>query len=164
MPEADAVAAMMEYNRALQEAGVLITCDGLHPPSMGARVTFAGGKPLVTDGPFAEAKEVLGGFWMIEVASRDEAIAWASALPGRPERGDRGPPGAGDGRFPGRRAGGGAGIRDHAGPRLNGSRAKSAAGVVTIRLNFAARIWRFSQRRNRRQAGAENRDLCGRLM
>ena len=58
---------MMKYNEALQDAGVLITLDGLHPPSMGARVSFASGKPVVTDGPFAEAKEVLGGYWMIEV-------------------------------------------------------------------------------------------------
>ena len=63
---------------------MLITLDGLHPPSMGARVSFATGKPLVTDGPFAEAKEVLGGYWMIDVASREEAIAWArSARPPR---------------------------------------------------------------------------------
>src|SRR3954464_2354561 len=82
MPPADAVAAMMKYNEALKAAGVLITLDGLHPPSMGARVSFAGGKPLVTDGPFAEAKEVLGGYWMIEVKSRDEAIEWAKKCPG----------------------------------------------------------------------------------
>ena len=75
------VKAMMKYNEALQEAGVLITLDGLHPPSMGARVSFAGGKPKVTDGPFAEAKEVLGGYWMIQVKSREEAIAWASRCP-----------------------------------------------------------------------------------
>ncbi|MGJ4892781.1 YciI family protein [Bradyrhizobium sp. HKCCYLR20261] len=75
------VAAMMRYNEALKEAGVLITLEGLHPPSMGARVSFPGGKPVVTDGPFAEAKEVLGGFWMIEVGSRDEAIAWAKQCP-----------------------------------------------------------------------------------
>lgn len=75
------VSEMMKYNEALQEAGVLITLDGLHPPSMGARVSFEGGKPLVTDGPFAEAKEVLGGYWMIDVASRDEAIAWAKRCP-----------------------------------------------------------------------------------
>ena len=75
------VAAMMRYNEALKEAGVLITLDGLHPPSMGARVSFAGGKPVVTDGPFAESKEVLGGYWMIDVASRDEAIAWAQQCP-----------------------------------------------------------------------------------
>jgi hypothetical protein len=72
---------MMKYNEALKEAGVLITLDGLHPPSMGARVSFAGGKPVVTDGPFTEAKEVLGGYWMIDVASREEAIAWASRCP-----------------------------------------------------------------------------------
>jgi len=81
MPPADAVAAMMKYNEALKEAGVLITLDGLHPPSMGARVSFTGGKPLVTDGPFTEAKEVLGGYWMIDVASREEAIAWAKRCP-----------------------------------------------------------------------------------
>jgi hypothetical protein len=75
------VAAMMKYNEALQEAGVLLALDGLHPPSMGARVSFAGGKPLVTDGPFAEAKEVLGGYWMIQVGSREEAIAWAKRCP-----------------------------------------------------------------------------------
>ena len=71
------VAAMMKYNEALKDAGVLITLDGLHPPSMGARVSFAGGKPVVTDGPFTEAKEVLGGYWMIDVKSRAEAIEWA---------------------------------------------------------------------------------------
>ncbi len=81
MPDAAAVAAMMEYNEALQKAGVLLALEGLHPPSMGARVSFAGGKPSVTDGPFAEAKEVLGGYWMIEVGSREEAIAWASRCP-----------------------------------------------------------------------------------
>ena len=75
------VAAMMKYNEALKDAGVLITLDGLHPPSAGARVSFATGKPLVTDGPFTEAKEVLGGYWMINVASREEAIAWASKCP-----------------------------------------------------------------------------------
>ena len=75
------IAAMMKYNQALKDAGVLITLDGLHPPSMGARVSFAGGKPVVTDGPFAESKEVLGGYWMIEVNSRDEAIAWATKCP-----------------------------------------------------------------------------------
>ncbi|KPF90273.1 transcription initiation protein [Rhodopseudomonas sp. AAP120] len=84
MPEAEAVAAMMKYNEALQQAGVLITCDGLHPPSMGARVSFAGDKPLVIDGPFAEVKEVLGGYWMIDVASREEAIAWATRCPAGP--------------------------------------------------------------------------------
>ena len=81
MPDPEAVAAMMKYNEALKEAGVLITLDGLHPPSVGARVSFAGGKPIVTDGPFAEVKEVLGGYWMIEVKSKEEAIEWASRCP-----------------------------------------------------------------------------------
>jgi hypothetical protein len=75
------VAAMMKYNEALKDAGILITLDGLHPPSMGARVSFAGGKPVVTDGPFTESKEVLGGYWMIDVKSREEAIAWAKKCP-----------------------------------------------------------------------------------
>lgn len=82
VPSADAVAAMMKYNEALQKAGVLLSLEGLHPPSMGARVSFPGGKPRVVDGPFAEAREVLGGFWMINVASREEAIEWASRCPG----------------------------------------------------------------------------------
>src|SRR5215211_3992690 len=81
MPDAKAVAAMMKYNEELQKAGVLLALDGLHPPSMGARVSFAGGKPKVTDGPFAEAKEVVGGYWLIQVKSREEAIAWASRCP-----------------------------------------------------------------------------------
>ena len=72
---------MMKYNESLQKAGVLLALDGLHPPSMGARVSFEGGKPKVSDGPFAEAKEVLGGYWMIQVKSKEEAIAWASRCP-----------------------------------------------------------------------------------
>lgn len=81
MPDAKAVAAMMKYNQELQKAGVLLALEGLHPPSMGARVSFAGGKPKVTNGPFTEAKEVVGGYWMIQVKSRDEAIEWASRCP-----------------------------------------------------------------------------------
>ena len=84
MPPADAVAAMMKYNQDLQAAGVLLALDGLHPPSMGARVSFENGKPRVTDGPFSEVKEVLGGYWMIQVASKDEAIAWAKRCPASP--------------------------------------------------------------------------------
>jgi hypothetical protein len=82
MPDPKAVAAMMKYNESLQKAGVLLALDGLHPPSQGARVSFAGGKPKVTDGPFIEAKEVIGGYWMIQVKSREEAIEWASRCPG----------------------------------------------------------------------------------
>jgi hypothetical protein len=81
MPDAKAVAAMMKYNESLQKAGVLLTLEGLHPPSMGARVSFSGGKPQVIDGPFIETKEVLGGFWMIQVKSKEEAVAWASRCP-----------------------------------------------------------------------------------
>ena len=81
MPDAKAVAAMMKYNEELQKAGVLLTLEGLHPPSMGARISFSGGKPQVTDGPFIEAKEVIGGYWMIQVKSKQEAIDWASRCP-----------------------------------------------------------------------------------
>ena len=81
MPPAEAVAKMMKYNESLQKAGVLLALDGLHPPSAGARVSFSGGKPTVTDGPFIEAKEVIGGYWMIQVKSKEEAIEWASRCP-----------------------------------------------------------------------------------
>ncbi len=81
MPDTKAVEAMMKYNDTLQKAGVLLALDGLHPPSMGARVSFKGGKPKVTDGPFAESREVIGGYWMIQVKSRQEAIDWASLCP-----------------------------------------------------------------------------------
>ena len=82
MPEElERLQSMMKYNEELQKAGVLLALDGLHPPSMGARVSFATGKPVVTDGPFTEAKEVLGGYWMIDVKSREEAIAWARKCP-----------------------------------------------------------------------------------
>ncbi len=80
-PDAEGVEAMMEYNEALQKAGVLLALDGLHPPSMGFRVSFSDGKPTVTDGPFAEAKEVVGGYWLIDVKSREEAVEWAKRAP-----------------------------------------------------------------------------------
>jgi hypothetical protein len=81
MPDAEGVEKMMKYNDMLQKAGVLLALDGLHPPSMGARVTFETGKPKVIDGPFAEAKEVVGGYWMIQVNSKEEAIEWAKRAP-----------------------------------------------------------------------------------
>jgi hypothetical protein len=81
IPDAKAVEAMMKYNEELQKAGILLALEGLHPPSMGARVSFASGKPQVKDGPFAEATEVLGGFWMIQVKSKEEAIQWATRCP-----------------------------------------------------------------------------------
>jgi hypothetical protein len=81
MPSEEAVGAMMKYNEELKKAGVLLALDGLHPPSSGARVSFQDGKPTVVDGPFAEVKEVLGGYWMLDVRSREEAIEWARRCP-----------------------------------------------------------------------------------
>jgi hypothetical protein len=80
-PPAEAVARMMKFNEELAKAGALVTLDGLQPASKGARVAFAGGKPKVTDGPFAEAKEVIGGYWMIEAKSKEEAVGWATRCP-----------------------------------------------------------------------------------
>jgi hypothetical protein len=80
-PPADAVARMMKFNEELAKAGALIAVDGLQPVSKGARVAFSGGKPRVTDGPFAGAKEVIGGYWMIEVKSKEEAVGWAMRCP-----------------------------------------------------------------------------------
>lgn len=76
--------AMGKYNESLRRAGVLLDLAGLRPPTEGARVSFPGGKPKVTDGPFAEAKEVLGGYWMIQVKSREEAVEWATRIPAGP--------------------------------------------------------------------------------
>jgi len=81
VPDAKAVAAMMKYNESLQRAGILLALDGLHPPSMGARVTFSGGRPSVSYAPFADVQEVIGGYWMIDVKSRAEAVEWASRCP-----------------------------------------------------------------------------------
>ena len=118
------VKSMMKYNEALKDAGVLIALDGLHPPSTGARVSFATGKPMVTDGPFTEAKEVLGGYWMIDVKSREEAIAWAKQVPGLRERDHRNPPGAGDDGFLRGSAAGGRRLR-------RAAEGKCAQGAVT---------------------------------
>jgi hypothetical protein len=82
VPSAEAVDAMMKYNESLRTAGVLLALDGLHPLSAGARVEFSGGKHIVTDGPFIETREALGGYWMIDVPSKAEAVAWASRCPG----------------------------------------------------------------------------------
>ena len=81
VPDAQAVERMMKYNEDLAKAGVLLSLDGLAPPSAGVRVSFKGGKPNVTDGPFAEAKECVGGYWMIQVKSKEEAIEWAKRAP-----------------------------------------------------------------------------------
>jgi len=74
---------MMKYNEELAKAGVLLSLDGLHPLSKGARVAFSGGKSSVSDGPFTEAKEVVGGYWMIQVKSKEEAVEWARRCPAR---------------------------------------------------------------------------------
>jgi len=81
MPDPAAVSDMMKYNETLEKAGVLLALDGLHPPSMGARVSFAGGNAAITDGPFSEAKGVVGGYWMVQVHSREEALEWAARCP-----------------------------------------------------------------------------------
>lgn len=80
-PSAEAVAKMMEYNKSLQTAGILLALDGLLPPSTGARISYMDGKPTVTDGPFAQSKEGIGGYWIIQVRSREEAIEWAKRAP-----------------------------------------------------------------------------------
>jgi hypothetical protein len=82
MPDAETVGEMDRYNNELLKAGVVLAMEGLHPPSTGVRVTFPGGKPVVKDGPFPEAKEVVGGFWLIDVKSKAEAIKWARKCPG----------------------------------------------------------------------------------
>jgi hypothetical protein len=81
VPEPEAIRKMGEYNEQLREAGVLLALDGLTPPAAGARVSFAGGKAKVTEGPFAETKESFGGYWMIRVDSQEEAIEWAERCP-----------------------------------------------------------------------------------
>jgi hypothetical protein len=80
-PDAEAVAAMSRYNEELTKAGVLLALDGLHPTSRVARVGFSGGRAAVTDGPFTEAKEMIGGYWLIQAKSKEEAVEWASRCP-----------------------------------------------------------------------------------
>lgn len=82
VPSAEAVDAMMKYNESLRKAGVLVALDGLHPPAAGARVVFSGGKHMVTDGPFIETREALGGYWILDVGSKAEAVEWATRCPG----------------------------------------------------------------------------------
>jgi hypothetical protein len=73
--------AMNRYNEALSRAGVLLALDGLHPDTKGARVRFSGGGKTVTDGPFTEAKEIVGGYWIIQAKSKEEAVEWATRVP-----------------------------------------------------------------------------------
>ncbi len=81
LPSREIVEAMSKYNDDLIKAGVLLAADGLHPSSKGARIRSTGGKLTVTDGPFTESKELLAGFWIIQVKSREEALEWAKRAP-----------------------------------------------------------------------------------
>lgn len=85
MPSAEEIGAMMKFNEELSKSGALLALDGLQPSEKGARVSFKGGTPTVTDGPFAETKELLGGYWMIQVKSKEEAVEWARRCPANPE-------------------------------------------------------------------------------
>lgn len=81
LPSEELLTAMGKYNEELVKAGVLLAAEGLHPTSRGVRVRFDGDRRTVTDGPFAESKELLAGFWLIQVKSRDEAIEWVKRAP-----------------------------------------------------------------------------------
>jgi hypothetical protein len=81
LPDRELVAEMGKYNEDLAKAGVLLAGEGLHPSSKGFRISFSGGKRTVTDGPFTEAKELIAGFWVIQVKSKEEALEWASRVP-----------------------------------------------------------------------------------
>jgi hypothetical protein len=81
LPSKELVAAMGKFNEDMAQAGVLLAAEGLHPSSKGARIKFSGAERIVTDGPFAETKELLGGFWLIQVKAKAEAIEWASRVP-----------------------------------------------------------------------------------
>ncbi|MEU6781759.1 YciI family protein [Nonomuraea angiospora] len=81
LPSQEVVDNMHAYNEALTKAGVLLAAEGLYPSSQGAQIAYSGGKATVIDGPFAEAKELIAGFWLIQVKSREEAIEWAMRLP-----------------------------------------------------------------------------------
>jgi hypothetical protein len=85
MPEEKTLAAMAKYNEEMVKAGVMLDGMGLQASSKGARVKFSGGKPTVVDGPFAETKELIAGFWLIQVKSKEEAIEWAKRVPFDPD-------------------------------------------------------------------------------
>jgi len=81
LPDTELIAAMQRYNEELVKAGVMLEAEGLQPTSKGARVRFEGGRRTVIDGPFTEAKELIAGFWMIQVKSKEEAIEWVKRAP-----------------------------------------------------------------------------------
>jgi hypothetical protein len=84
LPDTKVFEDMNRYNEELQKAGVLLALDGLHHPETAVRVKLEGGKKQVVDGPFTEAKEIVGGYWIIQTRTRDEAIEWASRVPVQP--------------------------------------------------------------------------------
>jgi len=84
MPSEEQFVEMGKYNEELVKAGVLLAGEGLHPSSKGARVALSKDKQIVIDGPFTETKELLAGFWLIDVKSKDEAIAWVKKIPAPP--------------------------------------------------------------------------------
>lgn len=81
LPTEEQLRTMLEYNEELLKAGVLVAGEGLHPSARGARVVFRDGQPSVTDGPFTEAKELIAGFTMIQVRSKEEALEWVKRWP-----------------------------------------------------------------------------------
>src|SRR5437762_9690874 len=81
MPTKELLTEMGKYNEELVKAGVMLAGEGLHPSSKGARVRFSGGKKTVTDGPFAETKELIAGFWLWQVKSKEEAVEWLKRAP-----------------------------------------------------------------------------------
>ena len=81
LPDEGLLSAMQRYNEEMVKAGVMLAAEGLHPTSKGARVKFEGGKRTVIDGPYTEAKELIAGFWLIDVKSKDEAIEWVKRAP-----------------------------------------------------------------------------------
>jgi len=85
MPEEKTLAAMAKFNQELADAGVMLDGAGLQPSEKGARVRFSGGKPTVIDGPFGEPRDLIAGFWMIQVKSKQEAIEWAKRVPFDPD-------------------------------------------------------------------------------
>jgi hypothetical protein len=86
LPDAEGIEKMTRFNEELGKAVTILSLNGLHPLSAGARVSFGKGKPTVTDGPFIETKEVLGGYWLVEADSKEELVKWAQRCPA--EEGD----------------------------------------------------------------------------
>ena len=124
LPSTELFEAMGKYNEELVKAGVMLAGEGLQPSSKGARVKFDGTKRTVTDGPFAETKELIAGFWLLQAKSREEAIEWVKRAPDRRRRRARGAPGLRDRGFR-RRA-------DARAARAGGARPQAGGGAATL--------------------------------